>query len=228
MALSIVDHSLSLSTRRSSGSDKSDWSKRVGNYGMNVGRWRWIGASSIGTSHLGAGGGCDDAGACVEAQSPNGATLVAVVSDGAGSASLSRFGSHIVARGFCRCALRFIRLGGRPEGLDAEVVSEWLDDIRDRIELASLRKNVPRREFAATLIGCMIQSDGIAVVHIGDGACALRLRKELDWRVPSWPAQGEYASTTNFVTDDPHPKTNVAYLGGDVAQVALTPTALSA
>jgi hypothetical protein len=67
----------------------------------------------------------------------------------------------------------------------------------------------------------MIQTDGIAVVHVGDGACAIHLRADPDWRVPSWPVQGEYASTTNLVTDDPEPITNVSYVGGDIAEVAL-------
>jgi hypothetical protein len=143
------------------------------------------------------------------------------VSDGAGSASLSRFGSRIVTRSFCRSALRFAQRGGRPKDLDSEVAGEWLDDIRDRIEEASLRESVPRRSFAATLVGCMIQNEGVTIVHVGDGACALRLRDEPDWRVPSWPAQGEFASTTYFVTDDPEPAKNVQYLGGDIIEVAL-------
>ena len=78
-----------------------------------------------------------------------------------------------------------------------------------------------RRDFAATLIGCVAQIDGVAVIHIGDGACVVRLRNEIDWRVASWPSQGEYASTTYFVTDDPEPRTSVSYLGGEVAEVAL-------
>ena len=183
--------------------------------------WSWIGACSIGTSHLASGTGCDDAGACVETITANGPTLVAVVSDGAGSASLSKIGSHIVVRAFCRSALRFARRGGRPADLDVEVASEWLDDLRDRIEQASLRESSPRRSFAATLVGCVIQRDGIAIVHVGDGACAIRLRGETVWCVPSWPVQGEYASTTNFVTDDPEPRTNINRVSGDVAEVAL-------
>lgn len=184
-------------------------------------RWSWIGACSIGTSHLTRGSGCDDAGACVEIETRNGATLVAVVSDGAGSASHSKIGSNIVAAGFCRSALKFARRGGRPRDLDKEAACEWVDDLRDRIEQASVRENEPRRSFAATLVGCLAQSDGLAVVHVGDGACAIRFRAEREWRVPSWPVQGEYASTTNFVTDDPEPLVNVVYLDGDVAEIAL-------
>jgi hypothetical protein len=167
------------------------------------------------------GAPCDDAAACFETQSANRETLVAVVSDGAGSASLSRFGSRIVTRSFCRSALRFAKLGGRPKDLDAGVAGEWLDEIRDRIEEASLRANVARRSFAATLVGCMIQNEGVTIVHVGDGACALRLRDEPDWLVPSWPTQGEFAATTFFVTDDPEPETNVQYLRGDIIDVAL-------
>jgi hypothetical protein len=184
-------------------------------------RWSWIGACSIGTSHLASGTGCDDAGACVEIDTQNGSTLIAVVSDGAGSASLSKLGSHIVSTGFCRSALRFARRGGKAKDLDEEIASEWLDDLRDRIEQASIRQNSPRRSFAATLLGCMIQSDGIAIVHVGDGACAIHLRAEPHWQVPSWPVQGEYASTTNFVTDDPEPIINLSYVSGDITEVAL-------
>ena len=38
--------------------------------------------------------------------------------------------------------------------------------------------------------------------------------------MPSWPAQGEYASTTYFVTDDPDPRTIISHVEGEVAEVA--------
>jgi hypothetical protein len=170
---------------------------------------------------LASGTGCDDAGACVEIETGNGPTLIAVVSDGAGSASLSKIGSHIVTMAFCRSALSFSRKGGQPKDVDKEVASQWLDELRDRIGHASVKKNSPRRSFAATLVGCLIQNDGIAVVHVGDGACAFQQRGDLDWQIPSWPAQGEYASTTNFVTDDPEPAMNVIYVDGDISAVAM-------
>jgi hypothetical protein len=144
-----------------------------------------------------------------------------VVSDGAGSASLSKIGSHIVVRGFCRSALNFVKGGGRPNEIDRELAGAWLDDLRDRIDQEGQRRASPRRFFAATLVGCVVQPDGISVIHIGDGACAVRLRQELEWRVPSWPAQGEFASTTYFVTDDPEPKANVTHLSGEVSELAL-------
>ncbi|MEJ0096540.1 MAG: PP2C family serine/threonine-protein phosphatase [Methylocella sp.] len=188
---------------------------------MTSRRWSWVGACSTGTSHLKAGTGCDDAGACLEVVTPNGPILVAVVSDGAGSAHLSSFGARIVSRSFCRSALAFVGRGGRPHEVGAEVVAEWLDDLRDRVDQAARRRAEHPRSFAATLIGCLVHEDRAAIVHIGDGACALRLTGEREWRVPSWPAQGEYASTTYFVTDDPQPRTTIAHVAGKVAEIAL-------
>ena len=48
--------------------------------------WRWAGACSVGTSHIRTGRGCDNSAACIEYQHDNGSALLAVVSDGAGSA----------------------------------------------------------------------------------------------------------------------------------------------
>jgi hypothetical protein len=97
----------------------------------------------------------------------------------------------------------------------------WLDDIRDRIEQAAQRRSAPRRWFAATLVACLIQEDSAAVIHVGDGACAVRLNDAGSWLVPSWPAQGEYATTTYFVTDDPKPRTILTHLDGKVAELAI-------
>ncbi len=188
---------------------------------MKQGRWSWVGASSTGTSHLVGGVGCDDACACLETSTLGGAALICVVSDGAGSASHSRIGSRIAVRSFCRSALAYVRDGGLALDLGKDLASEWMDDLRDRIALAASRSGLSRRSFAATLVGCVVRDDGLSVVHVGDGACALRLRQEGEWRVPSWPAQGEYASTTNFVTDDPEPILTVARVGGDVSEVAV-------
>ena len=107
---------------------------------------------------------------------------------------MSRVGSHIAVREFCRSALAFARGGNRPIDLNKEVASQWLDGIRDRIGQVALREKTTLRSFAATLLGCLVYADAVSIVHIGDGACALRLRNETVWQVPSWPAQGEYGS----------------------------------
>lgn len=188
---------------------------------MMARRWSWVGACSTGTSHLRAGVGCDDAGACIEVDTPLGASLVLVVSDGAGSAEFSRIGSRIVTRSFCESADLFLRSGGPASAITTEVANEWLDDIRDRLALAAQREGVPLKAFASTLVGCVLQSDTAVIIHVGDGACVLRFSGDTLWHVPSWPAQGEFASTTFFVTDDPSPNIKVTQVFGTVGDVAL-------
>lgn len=183
--------------------------------------WSWIGACATGTSHAREELPCDDAGACLEVPTPNGAALVAVVSDGAGSASMSRFGSAMVTRSFCQSVTAHLRDGGRAEDIDEALAGDWLDAMRDRIaRRAGLLNEVPR-SFAATLVGVIVEPHLTVVVHVGDGACALRLAGEAGWRVPSWPAQGEYASTTYFVTDDPQPRISISRIEGSVEEVAV-------
>jgi hypothetical protein len=184
--------------------------------------WGWVGACSAGTSHLRSGAGCDDSAACFEIRSTGGdPILVAVVSDGAGSAKLSRLGSLIVTSAFCRSAKAFFSNGGQASRIDEDVAAEWLDDIRDRIDRRALLLGQSPKVFAATLVGVVVQRDAAAIIHVGDGACALRLRGQTEWQVPSWPTQGEYASTTYFVTDDPFPRVTVSTLVGAVDEIAL-------
>lgn len=188
---------------------------------MTTRRWSWVGACSTGTSHLRVGAACDDAGACIEVDTELGASLVLVVSDGAGSAELSRIGSRIVTRAFCESADLYLRGGGPVSAIDIEIANEWLDNIRDRLALAAKRENVPLKAFASTLVGCVVQSDTTIIIHVGDGGCALRFSGEALWQVPSWPAQGEFASTTFFVTDDPSPNISFTQINGLVEEVAL-------
>ncbi|WP_074471601.1 PP2C family serine/threonine-protein phosphatase [Bosea sp. BIWAKO-01] len=184
--------------------------------------WGWVGACSIGTSHLRTGAGCDDAAACLEIEVGDAdPALIAVVSDGAGSAKLSRLGSHIVTTAFCRSAKAFLLNGGQAALIDDDVAAEWLDDIRDRVDQRAHLLQESPKAFAATLVGVVVQRHTASIIHVGDGACALRLRGDTQWQVPSWPAQGEYASTTYFVTDDPYPRVAVSTVPGAVEEIAL-------
>ena len=105
--------------------------------------------------------------------------------------------------------------------IDGSLAAEWLDDIRDRIGALAEREGRVRRDFAATLVGCVVDQDSGVVVHVGDGACVVRTGDLDEWQVPSWPAQGEYAATTFFVTDDPHPRFSVVPIENSVQEIAI-------
>jgi hypothetical protein len=183
--------------------------------------WTWASARSTGTAHLKAGKGCDDFASCVEAPAPPGPVLVAIASDGAGSARHSAIGAWITARVFTETAVRHLDRLDSLRLLTPEMVDEWLDEIRERIILAARRKDTVPREFAATLVAAIVASHDAVFIHVGDGAAVFRASESAEWIVPTWPAQGEFAATTFFVTDDPVPSVQFAYVERSIAEIAI-------
>jgi Protein phosphatase 2C len=183
--------------------------------------WAWAAARSTGTSHLRFGKQCDDYGACLEIAGPPCNVLIAVAADGAGSASHSSSGSRIVTRSFVESTVRHLRDGRSLGDITQDLVSVWLDDARDRIAAAAERIGAVPRDFASTLVGTVIGQDSAVVVHVGDGACVYRNRDDPTWKVATWPAQGEYAATTFFVTDEPQPTVNFATITESIHELAI-------
>jgi serine/threonine protein phosphatase PrpC len=153
--------------------------------------WSWIGACSTGSSHLKAGTKCQDSGACIEVPYGEGTALIAVVSDGAGSAQLSSMGSRAVVRTTARQLADFIRSASASPIITEELARGWLDDTRDRISALASAMDAKPRDFAATLVAAVVLPSGITVCHVGDGACAARRHGQQGWEVASWPAHGE-------------------------------------
>jgi hypothetical protein len=184
-------------------------------------QWSWIGACSTGSSHIRAGTGCQDNAACMELVVGTDNFLLAIVSDGAGSAKFSSVGSRLTVECFARCAVSHLRNFRSLDNITHDVVRDWMDDIRNRIfRSAELRATEPR-QLAATLIGALVCSSRAIVCHVGDGACVLRRKGSSLWEVPSWPAHGEYASSTYFVTDDPEPRLQFNSIVGEFSQLAM-------
>jgi len=188
---------------------------------MKMRRWGWIGACSTGSSHIRAGTGCQDNATCMELVLGDDTVLLAVVSDGAGSAQYAAIGSRLVVESFTRCAISHLRAQHSLEDITQELVREWIDDVRNRIFQSAEQRATEPRQMAATLLAAMICSERAIICHIGDGACVLRRKGASLWEVPSWPAHGEYASSTYFVTDDPQPHLQFASIEGQFSELAI-------
>jgi Protein phosphatase 2C len=184
-------------------------------------QWCWIGACSTGSSHIRAGTGCQDNAACMELAIANDNFLLATVSDGAGSAEFSSVGSRLTVECFARSAVSYIQNFRSLDNITHDVVCEWMDDIRNRIFRSAEARATQPRQLAATLIGALVCSNRAIVCHVGDGACVLRRKGESLWEVPSWPAHGEYASSTYFVTDDPEPRLQFNSIEGEFSELAM-------
>lgn len=164
--------------------------------------WRWASASVIGTSHIQNGDRLQDAYAVSELG--NGC-IFAVVSDGAGSAKFGAFGAWLTCRFL---SVRFREWAHEnPELPTDEDLSDWIVELRDRISAIAVRRSTVPRQFAATLAAIVVAPDEVVTLHIGDSAIVGR--KGGEWEVLCWPENGEYASSTYFVTDDPEPRLNI-------------------
>jgi hypothetical protein len=184
-------------------------------------RWSWIGACSTGSSHIRAGTSCQDSASCIELAVGDQHALLAVVSDGAGSAPYSVVGSHLVVESFARCVIAHLRTSQPDENITKELVLDWLDNVRDHIFRSAEQRAIKPRDMAATVVVAIVFFNLAIVCHVGDGACVLRKKGEREWQVASWPAHGEYASSTYFVTDDPEPNLQFQLIEGEFDEVAV-------
>lgn len=155
-------------------------------------KWKWIAASQRGTSHEKADIERQDAFRCVEA---SGGRLIAAISDGAGSASHSRYGAVITCRLLTAKAVAHGRLP------NPEIFEHWIDELRDNIARTACRHSLEMRDFAATMLFAVSDEQQLFTAHIGDGAIVRQAESLGPWECVSWPENGEYASTTFFITD---------------------------
>jgi hypothetical protein len=124
--------------------------------------------------------------------------LVALVSDGAGSAQFGEVGSEIACEAGGKTLLEIVEASGEA-GLVADVAIKLLDVIRMRIGEAARARGVTARALACTLLGAVVGPTRALYFQVGDGAIVSR---EIETLAPVfWPESGEYANMTYFVTD---------------------------
>jgi serine/threonine protein phosphatase PrpC len=176
--------------------------------------WKWVSASVIGTSHIQNGDRLQDAYAVRELSNDY---IFAVVSDGAGSAKFGAFGAWLTCRFL---SVRFREwVHENPELPTDHDLLNWIDELRDRISAIAARRSTVPRQFAATLAAIVVAPDEAVTLHIGDSAIVGR--KDREWEVLCWPENGEYASSTYFVTDAPEPRLNITRHPSEYSAFAL-------
>ena len=173
-------------------------------------RWSFAASSVRGTSHVKAGTRIQDAKRCLEVPLPGIASVFCgIVADGAGSAQMGGEGASLV----CRTIAELVRthLIDGPQTLpEDDDIWTWLDETRDRLFAAASKRNLPPRQFASTMIAVLSNGAETVAAHMGDGAVVARGVDDGQWFVLSEPENGEYASTTYFVTDSGTPRLRIS------------------
>jgi len=165
--------------------------------------WETAHASAVGAGHLKTGTPCQDH--SVVEISADGAWVVVVVSDGAGSAKRSEEGSRYTAAFFSQELLKLVK------ELSTRAPGSWINDfviervLETRKWLRNHANSDDISDFHCTLVACVQGPSGGFAIHLGDGVItggysdsSKIQRKHL---FVSRPENGEYANETYFITE---------------------------
>ena len=165
--------------------------------------WKYGSASVAGTLHLKSSTRCQDASRAEVVLDAGGSeVLIAAVSDGAGSAALAQLGSSLACDLFVDDVKSHIE-GGSANAISSDnFFAELVGKFRRLATGWSRAESTRMQDFACTLLAAVVWNDRAVYFQIGDGAIVESRRDEPDrYTVVCWPQQGEYANTTNFLTD---------------------------
>ena len=120
---------------------------------MSVRTWRYALASTVGISHVKVGTPCQDASECRILQASDGSSvLVAVVSDGAGSASRSEIGAKLACSLIIRRMSALLEGGGRLQDITREVMESWIANFQGEVLVLAEAESRTPRDFACTIL----------------------------------------------------------------------------
>ncbi len=165
--------------------------------------WRYLAESVLGTSHERSNTSCQDSHKITNYTVAGKDYLILACSDGAGSASHSDLGSSLACEVAIAEVCRFLDTEAALATVDQSMATQWLEDIRGRMMAEAELHAVDLRQLAATLLLAVAGDSRSIFIQIGDGAIVtFEAGAEGDvMELVFWPQNGEYANTTNFLTD---------------------------
>jgi hypothetical protein len=189
-------------------------------------KWKYVHTSVKGTSHARTGVPCQDVTACEILTNANESeTLIAVVSDGAGSASRAETGAALACQLFISEMRAFFESDRTAADLTTDFARKWITSFQSDIQLRADAEGLKLRDFACTFVAAVISDEAGAFLQVGDGAIVVRSYDEpsddsYDWVF--WADEGEYANQTTFLTGvEAFEKLNFQTVSHRVDEIAL-------
>lgn len=173
---------------------------------MTMRRWSWAAASRRGTAHERCGQARQDAFRVLTAGGGD-RFIVTAVCDGAGSAPRGGVGAALAAGALARCAQAWLAAFDRMPGTDA--AASWMLLAGQHLAAVAAARGLEPRALATTALLAVSDGAETLTAHVGDGTVVARSASG-GWTALSWPSSGEYASTTEFLTDPGPPALRVA------------------
>lgn len=160
--------------------------------------WRVVGASAIGTGHVKTGLPCQDAFAYQQTEN----SLMIAVADGAGSAALSHEGSALaVETALASLTTQLTETVTLNADEWSTVITTTFEATRSALIDHAVAAGMPLRDYATTLLLLVLTDSATVSGMIGD-CLAVMLNQADALTVLTVPQKGEYANTTNFLTQD--------------------------
>jgi hypothetical protein len=161
--------------------------------------WKLLFQSVRGTSHERSGQACQDCCLARLKATRLGPVLVLACADGAGSVLHAELGAREACQGITRLVLDDLAQGLPLAEVERDTVLSWHIRLRLQLQEQADRHQTGLDQLACTLLLAVVGESTAVFSQIGDGAIVL-LRDE-SYHTVFWPQSGEYANTTNFVTD---------------------------
>jgi hypothetical protein len=157
-----------------------------------VAQWHVAAASVIGTGHRRRQEPCQDFSCWLRV----GDRLICAVSDGAGTARHAEVGARLTATAFVRHFGEVTDLAT----IDRQHIAGFLGSLRQQLLQHSSEHDAGIDDYACTLLGVIASPTDTVCIQIGDGAIMVPAAEPDSYDWVFWPQHGEYANTTNFVT----------------------------
>jgi serine/threonine protein phosphatase PrpC len=167
----------------------------------NNSSWKIIAASVTGTAHTAKNDACQDFfdWQTIEFQDE---VLIAVVSDGAGSAKMGGAGAKINCTAMMREIRGLVEKDNGIKGVTREHALGWLKLLQTQFQVLAEFERLEINDFACTLLAAIVHNETAIFLQIGDGGIVYSaLDAPGEYHLVIEPQQGEYANSTNFVTD---------------------------
>jgi hypothetical protein len=161
--------------------------------------WKFVSQSVAGSSHLRGQQPCQDSCRAVCETLRDEPILLLAVADGAGSAQYAERGAQLACETVLQRILADLRDGLAVAGIERDTAHYWLYEARQGLGREAEQRGVTPRALACTLLLAVIGESAGVFAQVGDGAIVTRFGDE--YRPVFWPQGGEYANSTNFLTD---------------------------
>jgi len=162
--------------------------------------WKHIAASVTGISHTNRNENGQDYCRAMVVQFSDREFFIGLAADGAGSTAEGGVGAQIACDTMLAGITDSIRACGDLAAVPDGDIEHWVEVSRGAIEAQARESAKPIREYACTLIGCIVADNHAIFLQIGDGGIVIH--EEAGYTAVFWPDQGEYANTTYFITDE--------------------------